>query len=514
MPTYVTALYTIDNEMKKLEDKITLSDDLGKDRLLEQLLEYKKNWEKSRGIPDIINKYVKNDSNKFIVFCEDKRHLSNMEVLVKMWFYKAIPEKRAREYRVVSGDKQSENELNSFRLASNKNEIHLLFAIDKLNEGLHIDDISGVILLRDTTSPRIFYQQIGRALQAGSCGTKPLIFDFVNNFNNICVDDFVSELSKSREFERRKRFSLGLQESSPEFTIYDETKAELEFFKEIDLKLKNAWEYRYGQLKEFHRINGNCKVIRKYHNKQLAYWVGSQRKYYNKGLLNKDRVDKLNELNFEWGPDEQWLLRFKELQNYYEKFGTSDVPRRYKTNNFSLGSWAVTTRILYKKGELSKEQIDLLEGIGFKWDMRSDRWDEMYEQLEEFKKENGNCDVSRRVNPDKPKLAHWVEKQRDEYRKGKISEERIKKLKEIGFNFVLPEFIPRKSHKWDKMYNQLVLFKLENGHCDISGHYKDELDLAKWAVVQRRQFRIGKLSDERIKKLKEIGFKFETPLGR
>ncbi|MFC0471881.1 Helicase associated domain protein [Halalkalibacter kiskunsagensis] len=444
MPTYVTALYTIENELNKLQDKITRSDDSENANFLSRLLEYKKNWEKSRGIPKILNKYIKKDNNKFIVFCENKKHLSNMEWLVKMWFTMAIPDIRVREYRVVSGDKQSDNELINFRSASNKNEIHLLFSIDMLNEGLHIDDISGVILLRNTTSPRVFYQQIGRVLQTGSIDKKPLIFDFVNNFNNICADDFILDLKKSRELERKKRNTVGLEEDFPKFTIFDETKEELDFFKEIELKLNNAWEYRYEQLKEYHKKNGNCMVKRNYENKSLAYWVVTQRKLYKKGLLEKERIDKLIELNFEWGSDEQWLLRFKELENYYEEFGTANVPRRYKVNNFALGPWAVTTRNLYKKGELSKEQIGLLEGIGFKWDMRSQNWNDMYEQLIEFKKEYGNCDVSRKIHRDNLKLANWVGKQRQLFKQGKLSEGRIERLNEIGFKFEFQDYRNRK----------------------------------------------------------------------
>lgn len=439
MPTYITALYTIDNELNKLNGKITNSDNLEKDSLLLQVTEYKKNWEKSRGIPKIINKYIKENDNKFIVFCENKRHLSEMEWLVKMWFTRAIPNRRTREYRVISGDKQSDKELINFRSASNKNEIHLLFAIDMLNEGIHIDDISGVILLRNTTSPRVFYQQIGRVLQTGSIAKKPIIFDFVNNFNNICADDFISELEKSREKERQKRNILGLEENCPEFTIYDETKEELEFFKRIELKLKNGWEYSYEQLKEYHKINGNCMVKRNHENRQLGNWVSTQRRLYSKGLLEKERIDKLNELNFEWGPDEQWLLRFKELEKYYKKFGTTNVPKGHKVNNFSLDSWVFWMRRLYRNGKASKEQIDLLEGIGFKWDdIKTQRWNEMYEKLVEFKKEFGHCNVPRNTNKKNTKnneLALWVSNQRRGYREGNLLDERINKLNEIGFDF-------------------------------------------------------------------------------
>lgn len=434
MPTYVTAIYTIDNVLNELKDMITISDSPEKDSLLTRVLDYKKKWEISRGIPEIINKYIKKQNNKFIVFCEDKKHLTNMEWLVKKWFAEAKPDIRVREYRVVSGDKQSENDLISFRSASSKNEIHLLFSIDMLNEGLHIDDISGVILLRNTTSPRVFYQQIGRAIQTGRMDKKPLILDFVNNFNNISADNFISDLKQSVELERQKRNTLGLEENFPVITIYDETKEELKFFKEIELKLKNSWEYRYEQLNEYHKKNGNC-MVKHHENKQLRNWVGTQRRFYNKGLLEEERINKLNELDFEWGPDEQWLLRFKDLVKYKEEFGTANVPKRYEVNNFQLGNWCVWMRKLNREGKLLKEQIDLLEGIGFSWNLRSHKWDEMFKMLTEFKKEYGHCDVPRDFAKDNKQLGFWVAHQRSFYKKGKLSQERIKKLNELGFTF-------------------------------------------------------------------------------
>lgn len=53
-----------------------------------------------------------------------------------------------------------------------------------LNEGVHVDDINGVILLRPTVSPIIYKQQIGRALSANK-KTNPVIFDIVLNIENL-----------------------------------------------------------------------------------------------------------------------------------------------------------------------------------------------------------------------------------------------------------------------------------------------------------------------------------------
>lgn len=49
--------------------------------------------------------------------------------------------------------------------------LKLLFCIDMLNEGIHVKDISGVILFQPTVSPAIYKRQIGHALTASGGAT-------------------------------------------------------------------------------------------------------------------------------------------------------------------------------------------------------------------------------------------------------------------------------------------------------------------------------------------------------
>ena len=53
-----------------------------------------------------------------------------------------------------------------------------------LNEGLHLENISGVLLLRPTRSSIVWHQQIGRAIEANNTNT-PVIIDAVNNFSAV-----------------------------------------------------------------------------------------------------------------------------------------------------------------------------------------------------------------------------------------------------------------------------------------------------------------------------------------
>lgn len=100
------------------------------------------------------------------------------------------------------------------------------------------------------------------------------------------------------------------------------------------------------------------------------------RKYHNKGLgpsrLGRDRIDKLNEIGFQWRlrPERvPWDQRFRDLVAFKEENGHCRVPLTVP----DLGKWAKYTRdqyVLfmrgqYKKAKITKEKVDRLTAIGF-----------------------------------------------------------------------------------------------------------------------------------------------------
>ncbi|OHB68444.1 MAG: hypothetical protein A2V70_11145 [Planctomycetes bacterium RBG_13_63_9] len=224
MPNYICALYTVDEEVRELEGRIDQSrlDDSSKHQLEEQAVAARIDWERSAGAPKVLAKHVSDGLSKFMVFCKNKVHLDAMEEQVRSWFQKALKKPRV-SYRVVSDDPDSTTNFARFRDASDPKKVHLLFCIDMLNEGVHIDDVSGVILLRPTESPIVFYQQIGRCIQVGLKHV-PLIFDFVNNFRSIRATDFQVDLERANREERRRRADCGLPERPIAVSISDETR--------------------------------------------------------------------------------------------------------------------------------------------------------------------------------------------------------------------------------------------------------------------------------------------------
>jgi hypothetical protein len=165
-------------------------------------------------------------------------------------------------------------------------------------------------------------------------------------------------------------------------------------------------------------------------------------------------------------------------------------------------------RQLYKSEKLSYEKCCKLQEIGFELSKKIVPeliWDKYYEELKKYKLNFGDCNVPVHWKENK-KLGIWVHGQRKNYHIGRfLSDERIKKLNDIGFEWDLRYKL---KDRWEKFFNALLQFKAEHGHTDVpntkGSKYKK---LGVWVVLQRTNYRRKTfLSEERIQRLESIGF--------
>nr|DAR20176.1 MAG TPA: Chromatin remodeling complex ATPase [Caudoviricetes sp.] len=240
MPVYVSALYTFEEEYDNMVGKIKKgrNSDEEKSELTKELKAAKQQLEKSNGIPEIIKKYITNYNGKYIVFCKDKNHLYDMKDVVIQWFRDAGYNGKIFEYPYYSCSSEVKKNLINFE--NNEEEgLKLLFVIDKLNEGLHLDVIHGCILLRTTTSNIIYYQQIGRAIDAG-CNQKRVILDLVSNFNSLKSFNLKKELNEKIIERQNGKFSECSKEFDvEEFYINDCVQKCIDVFNKIDSYILN-----------------------------------------------------------------------------------------------------------------------------------------------------------------------------------------------------------------------------------------------------------------------------------
>lgn len=141
-------------------------------------------------IKETLNKFRPDDTYfKFIVFHPTIAILKKNADNVYNWFHDALgKDYTIRELRITSASKKESenvNELNTLTDDGTK-RVDLIHCVDMLNMGYHIDDITGIIMYRGTSSSIIFNQQLGRALSTGS--SRPcLVFDVVDNLHRKAV---------------------------------------------------------------------------------------------------------------------------------------------------------------------------------------------------------------------------------------------------------------------------------------------------------------------------------------
>lgn len=264
----------------------------------------------------------------------------------------------------------------------------------------------------------------------------------------------------------------------------------------------DRWDKMYNKLIEYCKKHGDCDVLAS--AGELGHWVSHQRTNLKKGILADDQIKRLDALGFIWDSDEYyWNKYYKQLCEFKSKHGHCLVNTE---TSGSFGRWIGSQRQHYRnKRIITKEQIDLLNAIGFDWEPQGNRWDRRYEELRNFQQKNGNCLVRQQQN--KP-LWIWIKTQRKSYEMMKrLFPERIVLLDKIGFVWNENEA------DWKSKYQELIEYKNIRGDCNASITDKQYRQLGMWVCHQRSYYRQKKLSQDRINKLNELGFEWEVDRG-
>mmetsp|Transcript_19660 Transcript_19660/g.31854 ORF Transcript_19660/g.31854 Transcript_19660/m.31854 type:complete len:299 (+) Transcript_19660:1-897(+) len=201
--------------------------------------------------------------------------------------------------------------------------------------------------------------------------------------------------------------------------------------------------------------------------------------------------------------------------------------------------------------------IERLDGMGFEWGVGANKefvWMTKYKMLKEYAEENGRCIFP----PSSRGLGRWVRDQRYQYKKKlrgghtRISPERIQKLNEIGFEWVvskirerdamkgktssgdasageggtehslvdgdsIPSAVPRDESLDEDNFDKLVEFRDAHGHCDVP---LSDAELGPWVKDLRAAYAMhseedgASLSANFIERLEEIGFRWTIPLDK
>ena len=142
---------------------------------------------------------------------------------------------------------------------------------------------------------------------------------------------------------------------------------------------------------------------------------------------------------------DKWHERFHELLKYRDEHGHCLVPHNWEGNR-QLAQWVKRQRYQFKlkcegkHSTVSDERMKILQKVGFVWSRHSAGWEERYNELVEFSRLHGHCNVPS-TYPDNHQLSVWVRCQRRQYKLGQgnkpstMTRERIFRLHRLGFVF-------------------------------------------------------------------------------
>jgi len=241
------------------------------------------------------------------------------------------------------------------------------------------------------------------------------------------------------------------------------------------------FDERMKDLRKFRKVHGHCLVPRETalecNSKQLGYWVQRLRITRKAGKLSPDIIEELDSMDFCWDVhDTSFQTKLDALRAFRNENGHCLVPNDGKFS--ALYNWIVQQRFFYRRyiagvhaSGLNKERIDALNEIGFIWNPLEEYWMKKYEELNEYKRKNGDCLVPLNYEQ-KPDLGFWVNAQRKEYKRykdGKVSSmtpDRIRALERLGFVWNVFE------QTWMENLKSLLSFQKENGHIRVPASQK------------------------------------------
>ncbi len=162
---------------------------------------------------------------------------------------------------------------------------------------------------------------------------------------------------------------------------------------------------------------------------------------------------------------------------------------------------------------LGEDLLDTLMNINSEFAPQS--WDDSYQLALNYYKKYKNLNISRKFKTDDGityneygyALGEWLAVQKREYTYGKLSLEQIKKLEDI-------KIVWKSVKTWEEAYE--LAKKYYDVHKDLKISYdfktidgytpnNNGYSLGSWLVNQRRNYRLGKLGKDKIKKLEDIG---------
>lgn len=489
MPKLVQSFIEIDIMLSRIEEELIQKNSSQPNtvkRIQKQIQDIKSKYISIASLETVIKDFIPKDTNRAIVFVPSIDSIpSQMETLSNCFCNIGFAPSCFQVHSKQS-DKENKRQLEEFK--SKNTGINLMFSVDKLIEGIHVEDVDALLLLRSTESVRIALQQLGRCLSSGKKST-PVVLDLVNNYkagnifgmsissNGVCSDVQSEAIAKQLNV-------LG---------NYAEIKQAIS-----DLYSKfNSWEDNFEALLDIKNKLGRVPKASDNVGKPYQWWT-YQKAEYREGKMPQEHIDKFQENGFIL---DKWDYMFAKLKEFIAMYN-----RMPNQKDGEIGNWRNTQCQNYREGILTTEHAALLMSIGVQLKKKLD-WGEWFEVLRKYLKEHGSEPSAKAKDKDEQSLYGWLNRQRKDYKKGILEEYKIIAIEGLGVSLNYSSAELKDKERFEGKIKSVKEHIANYGHLPKTNENKS---LCLWINGEKQKIREGTMKSERIKILAELGITVET----
>lgn len=300
------------------------------------------------GMEDVLAQAITKKNGKFIVYCKNREDMFKKMKDAKAIFGK-VNDNIKMDY-LLSIDSngtgkttpQNLKSLREFEESEYNDTLQLLFCVDMLNLGKHIDGekLDGEVFFRETYSSQVYKQQMGRIMVPEDKGEQKIIIDAVNNWLRQ-VDAF-DELVQAIGIGNGK---------NPEnnYDLFKLTAEEIEF---VDLLREIGEELRYNCFGTYEQI---IEWLETHDGKMPQARLRKNGRYINGEELEENELEERKLYG-------RWLnCPEKKMLDKYIGIDIKDIPEEWQEKIQKLRSFGLG---LKKKGVYERllEWLDMHNG--------------------------------------------------------------------------------------------------------------------------------------------------------
>ena len=242
-PKYVVPDFVKKDELETLLEKIDKADDQRKLELKELYDQLSEMSSKAPGIPEVMGEHIKEKNGKYIVFCKDIKDMNEKMSQAKEWFERVDSDPTI--YRVSSEQEDNKKQLDAFN-NDNSDKLKLMYCVGMISEGVHLNDVSGVVLTTKTGSQIDFLQKIGRTITISNEKRETLVIDLANS-NEVLSKEFNDKKYEISDLDALQELVSWIEKHDgrlPKHEGYETNKEKVMFFR---MKRLNNKYFKYAE---------------------------------------------------------------------------------------------------------------------------------------------------------------------------------------------------------------------------------------------------------------------------